>query len=531
MGSCCSDCFSDPSTKQGEMQQQGAEQSHGHQRQGQVQGERQEQNHLEEEEQSSLSSEGTIRVGKELPRFVVLKSNYNGKYLRYIKEDVNVHGFLQFCGEEAVSPYAKYEVEMAKSVKGLVNIRCCYNNKYWVRSSENDLWLVAGANESEEDKSKWSCTLFEPVYDDDNMVRFRHIQLRNYACMWRRGDAHDFCLFAGSNSIDNDQHNVCTFIDWESLLVLPKHVAFKGDNGKYLSARQIDECTHLQFASSDIGDPTVSNEVFTTPDGSVRIKSVQSNRFWKRNTNSWICADSKGTSNTNSDALFWPVKVDHNNVVALRNSGNNNFCRRLTSEGKTSCLSASVSTIAKETRLGMEELVLSRNIYNVNYRLMDARIYSQSVLTMATGDAINTTRVQNDVEVKLSYTERKSQTWNASVSFKLGIKTNINAGVPLIAGGGIEISTEFTGQYQWGKTEDSSTMIETIYRVQVPPMSKVKVSLLATKGSCDVPFSYSQRDSLINGTHITHPMDDGVYTGINCFNFRYETKQENLLCE
>ncbi|KAM7513911.1 hypothetical protein LguiA_003494 [Lonicera macranthoides] len=346
--------------------------------------------------------------------------------------------------------------------------------------------------------------------------------------MWGRGDAHDSCLFAGLDSIDNDQRDVCTFIDWESLLVLPKHVAFKGDNGKYLSAQQIDECTYLQFASSDIGDPTVSNEVFTTPDGSVRIKSVHSNRFWKRNSNSWICADSKGTSNTNSDTLFWPVKVDHINVVALRNSGNNNFCRRLTSEGKTSCLSASISTIAKEARLRVEELVLSRNIYNVNYRLMDARIYSQSVLTMATGDAINTTQVQNDVEVKLSYTERKNQTWNASVSLKLGIKTNVNAGIPLIAGGSIEISTEFTGQYQWGKTEESSTTVESTYKVPVPPMSKVRVSLLATKASCDVPFSYSQRDSLINGTHITHPMDDGVYTGINYFNFRYETKQEKL---
>ena len=53
-----------------------------------------------------------------LPRFVVLKSKYNNKYLRNINEDEQVHGFLQFSGEEVVSPYAKLEVEMAKSGGG-----------------------------------------------------------------------------------------------------------------------------------------------------------------------------------------------------------------------------------------------------------------------------------------------------------------------------------------------------------------------------------------------------------------------------
>ena len=55
----------------------------------------------------------------------------------------------------------------------------------------------------------------------------------------------------------------------------------------------------------------------------------------------------------------------------------NNFWKRLTTEGKTSCLNAAVSTISKEAPLEVGELVLSRNIYNVNFRLVDARIYDQ----------------------------------------------------------------------------------------------------------------------------------------------------------
>ncbi|CAL8119841.1 unnamed protein product [Prunus armeniaca] len=67
-----------------------------------------------------------------LPRFVVVTSNTNGKYLRYIDDDVPA-GYLKFSGQEAGSQYAKFEVERAKSSgnEGLVHIKCCYNNKYW----------------------------------------------------------------------------------------------------------------------------------------------------------------------------------------------------------------------------------------------------------------------------------------------------------------------------------------------------------------------------------------------------------------
>ncbi|CAL9005951.1 unnamed protein product [Prunus brigantina] len=49
-----------------------------------------------------------------LSRYMVLKSRYNAKYLSYVKEDVQIHGFLKFSGEEVVSPYAMFHVEMAK---------------------------------------------------------------------------------------------------------------------------------------------------------------------------------------------------------------------------------------------------------------------------------------------------------------------------------------------------------------------------------------------------------------------------------
>ncbi|KAF5956867.1 hypothetical protein HYC85_004092 [Camellia sinensis] len=364
----------------------------------------------------------------------------------------------------------------------------------------------------------------------------------------------------GAQSVANSTYIV---IDWESLLIVPKHVAFKGNNGNYLSACWIKGHPYLHFSSSDIGDHTVGNEVITTPNGSIRIKSDHLRKFWRCNNN-WILADSDDSTSNNSYTssscnfltrffccqskegrkqkqkqkqkqenkspeydMFWPIKVD-NNVVALRNLGNKKFWKILTADGKTNCLSAAASRISSEVHLKAEEAVISRKIYNVNFRLGDARIYNKSILTLATEDAINRTQEPKTIDVKLSYSE--SRTWNSSVSLKLlGVKTTIQTTVPLIsAEGKSELSGEFSGDYQWG--ESLTTHEEKVYKASVPPMTMVRVNLIATMASCDIPFSYEQLDTttLTSIQQITETMDDGIYTGSNCFNCNCETEQEKL---
>ncbi|CAL5352414.1 unnamed protein product [Camellia sinensis] len=339
-----------------------------------------------------------------------------------------------------------------------------------------------------EDKYNWASTLFEPLYIDGvaQTIRFRHIHYSYYACLWRAAPPHDFGLFIGSSTLDQDLRDVYTIIDWESLLIMPKHVAFKGNNDTYLGTHLLEGRLYLHFSSSsDIGDPTVGNEVITTSNGSVRIKSYHSGKFWKCSNHNWILADSHDSympSSSNvltrflrgrseqrrkqkqkqkqennspeSDMLFWPIKVDKN-VVALRNLGNMKFCKGLiAADGKTNCLSATLSTITEEVHLEVEEVVISREICKGDFRLRDARIYNQSIVTLATKDAINKTQEPKTVDVKLSYEETRTRTWNSSVSLKLGVKTSIQTTVPFIAAEGkIEILGEFSGDYQWGQAE------------------------------------------------------------------------------
>ncbi|XP_048421198.1 uncharacterized protein LOC103958458 [Pyrus x bretschneideri] len=462
-----------------------------------------------------------------LPKFVVLKSNYNNKYLRFntIDADENLMRvmptarYINFTGEEAGSEHTKFEVEKAKSIgnEGLVHIRCCYNNKYWVMPACGYTQIVAGADEPEEDKSKFSCTLFEPVYADDDglpvddsrstnsiVLRFRHAHNGKYVALVQNDPNEKYWGFMYTYGESPSQRFMDVFIviDWESLVlvkILPKHVAFKGGNGHYLGARLIDQHPRLlQFESTDIEDPLAGNEVFTNADGTVRIKSDSSGKFWRLTEDDWICADSDDSTNDDSHTLFWPIKVG-DSAIALHNMQNKKFCKRFTTSTITSGLNANVSTIDKEAYLEVEEVFpLRRDISNITLHLDRARIYNQNVVNLAMGELL------------------------------CGLKSSTHTEVPVIADGK-KLTIGFTGAVQFGETETvTSSVKDALYKYVVPAMTMVKVRFVAAEASCDVPFSYTQRDTRTSGEIITSNIDDGVYNGVNTFDFKFESTEEKL---
>jgi hypothetical protein len=166
----------------------------------------------------------------EVPRFVALKSKYVGKYLRLTENDGSLPaGFLKFERRKVATEQAKFELVPEKSGNGLVHLRCCYNNKYLVRYTDafgtdcSSRWIVAAADEPEEDKSNVSCTLFklEPVNIRGLEFRFLHIQLEKHACLWTCSNPDHRKNFGGlhggSGAPDKDKFNVYTVVAWESL--------------------------------------------------------------------------------------------------------------------------------------------------------------------------------------------------------------------------------------------------------------------------------------------------------------------------
>ncbi|KAK8364854.1 hypothetical protein V6Z11_A02G011600 [Gossypium hirsutum] len=317
-----------------------------------------------------------------------------------------------------------------------------------------------------------------------------------------------------------------TIIDWETLVFLPRHVAFKGNNGQYLCLRQIEGHPYLQFSSGDIGDAGVTMEVFMNNDGSIRIKPAGSNKFWRRSPN-WIWADSDDTTSNNKDTLFRPFKVN-DQTIALRNMGNNNYCKSLSKEGKTNCLNADVSSITKEVQLLVEVPVLERKIYNIKYDLDNCRIYDESKLVIAMNSASNYTRKSESLDLKLSYTDTHTRTWKANVSLKVGTKATMKFGLPKIFEGSIELSGEIQTGFEWQDTKTVTSVMDVVHKVVVPPMTKVTVNLTAINATCDVPFTYMQKDTLYNGNVVISEVQGGTYTGSNYYSLNFQTKEESL---
>jgi hypothetical protein len=337
------------------------------------------------------------------------------------------------------------------------------------------------------------------------------------------------CLLLGSKDKPHEDGAACTFsvLDLEGQMVLPKYVCFKGDNGQYLRAVRLEGYNYLQFSSDDIADPGVGNVIQNNNDGTIGIYSSGYGKFWRRSPN-WIYGDSNDSSNRNPDTVFKAIFLGGAGKCALRNLGNNYFCKRLTTEGKTNCLNAAVPTITREARLEVHETVLSRRIYGVEYRLADVNIHGRKPRTFYSKTVANNTGKPHKSKLTLAYSVTTESKWDSSVSFKFGVTTTITAGVPEIAQASVEISYEFNGSYTWGATKSQTEQHSNEEEVEVPAHTEVTVRVVATEGTCEIPFSYMQEDILTSGEKVVTKMDDGIYRGVNSYDFKTELTDKKI---
>ncbi|CAN1342181.1 hypothetical protein LINPERPRIM_LOCUS39391 [Linum perenne] len=116
-----------------------------------------------------------------LPQYVVLRSKTNGNYLQYQWND-EFTDFYKFMGTkravDEVSPFVKLEVVPSTTNKSFVHLRSSYIDKYiQIVYQDGVAFLRATAEAPEEDQSKPTCTLFEPVFTSGqpNTVTLRYV--------------------------------------------------------------------------------------------------------------------------------------------------------------------------------------------------------------------------------------------------------------------------------------------------------------------------------------------------------------------
>lgn len=453
-----------------------------------------------------------------LPRMIVIRSNYYSSRGNFYYREADGSVVL---GEPSVfSTLVKIEVERAASHDRYVHLRFSHSNRYWQRKV-NDQFIECVSTKPEEDTSNPSCTLFEPVEvpNGNGMFYLTHVQSGGRLLIHDPVNNPTMALYV--NMSPGSDQGYLTFLNWETLVKLPGRVAFKGDNDMFLQGATLDRLPYLQFSSDDPNTRSSGHEVTLMPDDRhVRIRSDHFGQFWRLMPN-WIRAEAGVTTPENRDTLFWPVKIDAN-TIGLRSAGNNNFCKRLSADRKTSCLNASADTLTREARLGVQELVEGRRIYNVRYRMQDARIFDESPYLAGSTTLFNDKDVEAAVAVAITYEEESSYSFSRSVSLTAGVTSTISFGLPSIVGGSIEVSYQVNTTLEWENTTTTKTSVTSTGSVPVPPRSTALVSFVGTRGTCNIPFHYTQQDRSSTGAGIVETEQiDGIYTGVNCYNFHF----------
>ncbi|KAK8485029.1 hypothetical protein V6N13_008881 [Hibiscus sabdariffa] len=314
-------------------------------------------------------------------------------------------------------------------------------------------------------------------------------------------------------------------------LILPRFVALKGDNDRYLCLSPLEDQPYLRFVAEEISDPTVTMEIFVADDGNVSFKQTCSDKFWSLSDSNFILADADDTSNDDTNTLFRPFKVDSQSI-ALISSGNNLFCTRysLISEFPNA-LNANVGFSNFWARLRVEEPVMERKISDIKYDLDKSSIYDIETVVLATNSATNPSEGSSTmIDVKLPYTDAKTTIWKTNLSLKLEAKATFDgSSFPVIVDGEkVEFFSEGPRQNELDESMTTTTLLEDVRRVVVPPNTKVVVNLIATKGKCDIPFSFAQSDTLYNEETFTVEVEGNTYTVCNFYDFKFQTTSEPI---
>lgn len=475
--------------------------------------------------------------------FALRADELNGQCLQLSKSDCGRSRITTFTASAGANPSgnarARFSLEPSQEHKDMVHVRCCFSNKYWaVREeatpSNGYLYYIGDADEPDEDLSSMRCTLFGFMYT----ITFGNIDIKFRAAdnRFSKWDAESWVSIKPRSGITTNYLHLRSMREESFFRViglsprneLPKYVAFKGDNGKYLRYSN----TWLRFDSEDISDEGVICEVYTNPDGAVQIKSHMGG-YWRLRRDygplAWIAADAPYSKDGDPDMAFKVITgaegEDKALTIALQNMGNRSFCNRLNDKKDgVSYLSASEGSISQWARFTVEEPVIRREISDVEFHLDEARIYNNALVVLDEDQRTNhTSSVQTG---SFTFTARTGvvTSWETTVSSisKRSYGVNMTGSlpkIPIVVSGGVTLDSEAASSQIKADTVDESDETSDTQNYVVKPGETITGRFVATQASCDVPYSYKQRILLTTGEEIVTAHNDGIYTGVNKSDF------------
>lgn len=310
-------------------------------------------------------------MAQTLPKYVIIETNYNNnRYLHLRTENPAVADALRFDGDYSYDLDTRFEVVPATKGTGLVHIRSLQNYKYWVNLDETkNNFVTATAVKPEENQADKQCTLFQHVFlkaDSNRILRLRHVSTGAYVAFFL-GTGNSYGLLCLSHYHDAaGTYNVCTFLDWDSIAVLPDLIRIKGvKSGNHLKAF---EDGYMDYNNKADNSSLFDFEVSPSRGGGIRLKSARFGKYWMdMDRSDWVLL-MQDTSTDFHDlrTVFFPTIVGGNRII-IRSLQSNCYCNMHSADNKENCL-ATLNTYPDDwSYMEIEELVISRKIENVRY--------------------------------------------------------------------------------------------------------------------------------------------------------------------
>ncbi|KAL9231809.1 hypothetical protein vseg_006980 [Gypsophila vaccaria] len=463
----------------------------------------------------------------ELVVFSIQEANQEVRYLSFTGPQRQ----LRFGNEESLySQNVPFVVEQAGS--GLVHIRSVYEDRYWVRASRFEPWLVALSLQKVEDMSRDDCTLFRPQFSPGNVfVSFVHAQSGFNVAMRPAEDAHAYNL-----CVEQAAPAEFRFLNFSTIrkLKLPRYITIQGQNNLYLSPRSRNlPQTYLFFETQSPTNATTAFEIVYTKSGDVRIKSMSSDGLWlplHMTDNIWYMALRPDPEMIEPNTLF---EVSRSAPPGLGYEGFSlgrdgmvcyytnlisplQLSRRNSANSPQACLRVRQAGQQGKRKVNIDDF-------------LPARVSRSNVPSMIYTSVFNGSSVDQEYAYPEPIHLSTSTTFSNSVSHVPGPKALFYGRIPFVAASGeLELpNAATTVAADWGEVRllPTSARLETLI---LPPMSETVISIYKKRAVCEVPFSYEQIDGFLSGDDLKQYLHDGSLSIDTEYNVGSETQHYPL---
>lgn len=160
---------------------------------------------------------------------------------------------------------------------------------------------------------------------------------------------------------------------------------------------------------------------------------------------------------------------------------------------------------------------------SITYDLDNATMSAPEPMDLYTQTVSNSTNTTQASTITGTKGVSETVGWANAFGVKVGVKTTLTTGVPLVVEGKLEISAEVTDTFTWNESTTTTTTVAFSAPVSVPPGETYQVTIIATNANYSVPYTLTGVYTLTSGIQVPGVMQ-GVYTGSNVSDTHVEYK-------